>query len=268
MTPYGNSCSSRASKYLFWLAAAVFVSWVFFEPMTRLPVVLRNVPFAADYLRGMIPPDLTILPSLWEPVKETIQIAFAGTLLATAASLPLSFLAAANTSPSRVLCVSMRWLFNFLRAMPVLVWAMFFVSLCGLGTLAGIFGIMFHTTGTLGKLFLECIEATGPKIGDRLEAMRIDGATEPQLVRWGIIPEVLPLFMSYTLYRLETSVRASTILGMVGAGGLGEVLYVAMRMFRRQESLAIMLVILALVTAVDVLSSQLRKYILDRGGYG
>lgn len=267
MTPYGSSCSSRVSKHLFWLVLGIFVAWVFFEPVSRFPVVLRNIPFAVDYLRGMVPPDLTILPSLWEPLKETIQIAFAGTLLATIVSLPLSFLAAANTSPSRVVCVLIRGLFNFLRAMPVLVWAMIFVSLCGLGVLAGIFGIMCHTVGTLGKMFLECIEATGPKIGDRLEAMRIDGATEWQLVRWGIVPEVLPLFTSYILYRLETAVRASTILGMVGAGGLGEVLYVAMRMFHRQESLAIMLVVLVLVMAVDFLSSRLRNYILDEGGY-
>lgn len=241
--------------------------WIFLEPVAQLPTAWRNIPFMADYLLGMVPPDLTVLPLLWRPLQETVQMAFAGTLLATMASLPLSFLAAGNTAPSRAVCVLIRGLFNFLRAMPALVWAMMFVSLAGLGPLAGIFGITCHTIGVLGKMFLECIEATGPKIEDRLEAMRIDGATEQHLVRWGIIPEVLPLFASYMLYRLEVAVRAGTILGMVGAGGLGMELTTAIKMFRRRETLAIMLVILVLVTAVDFFSSRLRNRILDEGGY-
>jgi len=151
--------------------------------------------------------------------------------------------------------------------MPALVWAMMFVSLAGLGPLAGIFGIMCHTTGTLGKMFLECTEVTEPRIKDVLEAMQIDGATKWQLIRWALIPEVLPLFTSYILYRLEVAIRASTILGMVGAGGLGMELTAAIKMFRRKETLAIILVILALVTIVDSFSGRLREYILDRGGY-
>ena len=256
------------SKCLLWLVVGIVVLWAFFEPATQLPTAWRNIPFIVDYLQGMFPPDLTILPSLWEPLQETIQMALAGTLLAVIASLPLSFLAAANTEPNYAICILVRGLLNLLRAMPALVCAMMFVSLAGLGPLAGIFGITCHTTGTLGKMFLECIEVTGPRIKDMLEAMRIDGATERQLIRWALIPEILPLFTSYTLYRLEVAVRASTILGMVGAGGLGMELTTAIKMFRRRETLAIILVILALVTVVDFLSSRLRKYILSRGGYG
>jgi len=221
-----------------------------------------------DYLKGMFPPDLTVLPSLWKPLQETMQMAFAGTLLAILVSLPLSFLAAANTMPNYIIRVSTRGLFNFLRSMPTLVWAMMFVSLVGLGPLAGIFGITCHAIGTLGKKFLECIEVIGPRIKDVLEAMQIDGATGRQLIRWALIPEALSLFTSYMLGRLEVAIRASTILGMVGAGGLGMELMMAIKMFRRQETLAIILVILALVTLTDSLSGRLRKYILDRGGYG
>jgi len=258
----------RLARFFLWLVVGIVVLWAFFEPATQLPATWRNVPFIVDYLRGMFPPDLTILPSLWKPLQETVQMALAGTLLAIIVSLPLSFLAATNTTPNYIVCISVRGLLNLLRAMPALVWAMMFVSLAGLGPLAGIFGITCHTIGTLGKMFLECIEVTGPKIKDVLEAMQIDGATERQLIRWALIPEVLPLFTSYILYRLEVAMRASTILGMGGAGGLGMELTMAIKMFRRQETLAIILVILALVIVADSLSSQLRGYILDRGGYG
>jgi phosphonate transport system permease protein len=100
-----------------------------------------------------------------------------------------------------------------------------------------------------------------------LEAMRIDGATERQVVQYGLFPEVLPLFAGYTLYRFESTIRTSTIMGLVGAGGLGLELTMAIRMFRRQEALTIILVILALVTSVDLASGAIRKRILRQGGY-
>ena len=143
-----------------------------------------------------------------------------------------------------------------------MIWAMLFVSLCGLGTLAGVFGIACHAAGALGKMFLECIEATGPTIWERLEAMRLDGATESQVIRWGIFPEVTPLFASYVLYRVEATIRISTLMGFVGAGGLGLHLTMAIRLFRRQEAMMIILVILGLVTVVDFASSRMRSRIL------
>jgi phosphonate transport system permease protein len=144
---------------------------------------------------------------------------------------------------------------------------MLFVSLSGLGILAGVMGIVCHVTGAMGKMFYECIDATRPKVTDMLEAMQIDGATGWQTIRYGLFPEVLPLFASYTLYRFESTIRTSTIMGLVGAGGLGLELTMAIRMFRRQEALTIILVILALVTLVDFASGSMRKRILQKGGY-
>lgn len=267
MTLYEKSWSLRTGRYLVWLTLGAFAAWVFYEPARQIPVAARSIPFVLDYLRGMIPPDLTILPTMWGPLLETVRIAFAGTMLAVVLAVPLSFLAAVNTTPNSTVYVSVRGLLNFLRAMPAMIWAMLFVSLCGLGPLAGVFGIVCHATGTLGKLFLECVESRGPKIREVLEAMQLDGATERQLIRYGLIPEIFPLFASYVLYRLESTIRTSTIMGFVGAGGLGLELTVAIRMFRRKEALAIILVILVLVTAVDFVSANTRRLILRKSGY-
>ena len=189
-------------------------------------------------------------------------MALVGTALSTLFALPLSFLAAKNTTPSNTIYLASRGLLSFLRAMPAMIWAMLFISLAGLGPLAGIFGITFHATGALGKMFSESIEAAEPTVKETLEAMRLDGATEWQAIRWGIIPSVMPLLSSYSLYRLESMIRTSTIMGLVGAGGLGLELTMAIRMFRRQEALMIMIVILGLVLVVDYASSRVRRYIL------
>jgi len=262
-----KSCGMRAGRWLLWLVMAGVIIWAFAGPARQVPVALRGMPFMLDYLLGMIPPDLAVLPPMWQPLLETIRMAIAGTVLSTAIALPLSLLAARNTAPSHAVQEVTRGLLSFLRAMPAMIWAMLFVSLSGLGSLAGILGITCHATGAIGKMFLECIEATGPKIEDVLEAMRLDGATEAQAIRWGIIPEVLPLFASYVLYRLESVIRTSSILGLVGAGGLGLELTMAIRMFRRQEALAIILLVLVLVATVDSASGWLRRYVLKRSGY-
>jgi len=267
MTPFGISYTTKANKILFSAALAALAIWVFWVPAMQLPDAVRNLPFAWDYVSGMLPPDLSIISTLGEPLAQTVQMALGGTALATLAALPLSFLGAINTSPSRLVCNVARATLNILRSMPAMIWAMLFVSLCGLGTLAGVFGIACHAAGALGKMFVECIEATGPKILEMLEAMRLDGATEWQTVRWGVFPEVTPLFASYVLYRVEATIRISTMMGFVGAGGLGLYLTMAIRLFRRQEAMTIILAILALVTIADFASTRMRLYILKEGGY-
>jgi len=244
-----------------WILVAVLI-WAVWEPATYVPDIFQNIPFALDYLIGMFPPDPSVLPSLWGPLLETLRMALVGTALSTLFALPLSFLAAKNTTPSNTIYLASRGLLSFLRAMPAMIWAMLFISLAGLGPLAGILGITFHATGALGKMFSESIEAAEPTVKETLEAMRLDGATEWQAIRWGIIPSVMPLLSSYSLYRLESMIRTSTIMGLVGAGGLGLELTMAIRMFRRQEALMIMIVILGLVLVVDYASSRVRRYIL------
>ena len=209
--------------------------------------VLAGIPHAVDYISKMWPPNLSILPELLTPLLETIQIAIVGTTLAAMISVPLSFLAARNTAPTAITYFGARGIVNFLRAIPTLLWAILFVSLVGLGPLAGVFAIVCHSVGALGKYMSEGIESIGPTVKEVLESMRTEGANEPQIIWHGLLPALLPLFTSYILYYLEGNIRKATVLGLVGAGGIGLYLTQTIRLFKRHETLTIILVILVVV---------------------
>lgn len=212
-----------------------------------------------EYVLGMFPPDWGVLPSLWIPLLETLWMGTVAILLSSAIAMPLSFLAARNTSPNLFVYMASRAALDFVRAIPTLLWALLFVVMTGLGPTAGILALTCHCVGTLGKYFSEAVEAFGPKTVDVLEAMRLDGATERQAIRHGLVPAVAPLFAGYILYYFEWSVRVGTILGMVGAGGLGVKVFASIQLFRRRETAAIICVILVLVMAVNCLSRFVRE---------
>ena len=225
--------------------------------------VLAGIPHAVDYISKMWPPNLSILPELLTPLLETIQIAIVGTTLAAIISIPLSFLAARNTTPTAMTYFGARGIVNFLRAIPTLLWAILFVSLVGLGPLAGVFAIVCHSVGALSKYMSEGIESIGPSVKEVLESMRTEGANETQIIWHGLLPSLSPLFISYILYYLEGNIRAATVLGMVGAGGIGLTLTQNIRLFKRHETLTIVLVILFVVLLVDALSRQVRKRFIE-----
>lgn len=224
-----------------------------------LPKVARGIPFALDYLRGMWPPDPRVLPSLVSPILETLQMAVLSIGLSVILVTPLSFLAAKDTTPNRGVYLVVRGFINLARGVPALLWAILFVSMVGLGPLAGVFAMTMHCLGALGKHFSEAIEATVESLKEMLEAMSLDGANSTQLIWYGIVPPVAALFASYTIYYFEWAIRTGTILGMVGAGGLGLQLTMSIRLFKRQETLTIILVILTMVGAMDYLSRVVRK---------
>lgn len=226
-----------------------------------LPLILKGLHHAVDYVGGMWPPDFGILPKLIRPLIETIQMAITGTSLATLVAVPLSFLAARNVAP-RSVTTPTRAAINFLRAIPTLVWAILFVAVVGLGPLAGVFAITLHCIGTLGKYFSEAVEAISPEIQEILEAMSVDGATQVQIIIYGLVPAVAPLFLSFILYHLESNIRSATVLGMVGAGGIGLHLTQTIRLFKRHQTLTAILVILSMVLVMDALSWQIRRRFL------
>jgi len=211
----------------------------------------------------MWPPNWGVLPGLWVPLAETLWMGVVSVFLSSVIALPLSFLAAKNTTPNSFACVASRAMINFVRAMPTLLWALLFVAMVGLGPGAGVLALTCHCVGTLGKYFLEAIEAIGPKTIDVLEAMRVDGANEWQAICYGLFPAVAPLFASYVLYYLEWAIRVGTILGVVGAGGLGMKVLASIQLFRRRETAAIIIVILSLVIVVDSLSRFARMKLCD-----
>jgi phosphonate transport system permease protein len=223
-----------------------------------LSELVRGAPWIADLVARMFPPNGAFLRQLARPVLETIQVAVWGTLLAAVLALPLCFLAARNLAP-RWLFHATRQLFNAARGINELIFALIFVAAVGLGPFAGVLALSVHGAGMLGKFFAEAVEESDP---GPVEALRATGASAVQVVVFGVLPQVLPAWIAATLYRLEVNLRAATVLGMVGAGGIGFELYSSLKLFQYQDTATCVLVILAMVMGADYLSSRLRARVL------
>jgi len=188
----------------------------------------------------------------------TVQIAIWGTALAIVAAIPLGIMSSENLMPWWIYQPTRR-LMDAARAINEMVFAMLFVVAVGLGPFAGVMALFVHTTGILAKLFSEAVEAIEP---GPVEGIRATGASALQEIIYGVIPQVLPLWISYTLYRFESNVRSATVLGMVGAGGIGVILWESIRGFMFQDTAAVMLIIIVSVTLLDLLSQRLRKMVI------
>jgi phosphonate transport system permease protein len=207
-----------------------------------------------DFLRRMVPPDLRVLPAALGGALKTVEIALLGTATAALLALPLGFVSARNVAPAR-LYYPMRALLNFLRSIDTLVYALLFVAAVGLGPFPGVLAVVAYTTTSLAKLYSETIEGidAGP-----VDAIRATGATRLQVLRFGVLPQVLPLCLSFVLYRLESNIRAATVLGFVGAGGIGFYLQTYLRTIEYPAASTVLLVTVAMVMAVDLASARLR----------
>ena len=188
---------------------------------------------------------------------ETVQMALAGTLLALLVAFPVGFLAARNTTPHPAVYYAVRAVLNFLRTIPDLALGLLFVAAVGLGAFAGTLALAIHTATVLGKLLSESVENIDEGV---VEAIRATGAGYTQLLSFAVLPQILPDLISFTLYRLETNIRAASVLGLIGAGGIGYLMNASFRTFQYQEAAAIVLVLIALVMLVDHLSSRLRSW--------
>jgi len=236
---------------ILWLAAA--------RIHLNVANVVSGVPNMADFLGRMIPPNLSYLQLLIAPTIETVQIAAWGTVIAVILSLPLALLAARNTSPHPTVYFATRVLLNLLRSINELIYALLLVSAVGLGPFPGVLAIALHATGMLAKFVAEEIEHVnrGP-----IEALQAAGAGRMQTIWYAIAPQVLPAVVGYILYRFDVSIRSATVLGLVGAGGLGFSLITTMKMFNYHETAACILVIILLISAADWISGRLQKMIL------
>jgi phosphonate transport system permease protein len=206
----------------------------------------------------LLPPDGSAAPAAFAGMIESLQIAWIGTLLGAAVSLPIGLLAAKNVG-GRFSTTVARQVLNLLRSLPELVLAILFVSIIGLGPLAGALAIGLGSIGTLGKLTAEVVEGIdrGP-----IEAAEAVGASRVQVLRWGVLPQAMPEIIAFWLYRFEINVRASAILGLVGAGGIGGMLanYLS---YRRYGSAGMaILIVIAVTIAIDAVSSRIRRRII------
>jgi phosphonate transport system permease protein len=247
------------SKLLLPVATGLFLLTVLahlgFFDWQRLNRGFRNLGILG---RELIPPDIGILPTASAALWETVEMSFAGTLLGFLASFPLSILGTRRLfSP---------WASGFarfvaagIRTIPVLLWAIIFVIVVGLGPLAGTFGIAAYTVGYLAKIYADLFEGTDPEI---LEAVKSTGASRLQLVRFVIVPEAANAILAQVLFMLEYNIRASSILGFVGAGGLGFVIQIYLQSLDYRRLATVLLLVLVVVLAMDGLSAWIRKRFL------
>jgi phosphonate transport system permease protein len=254
-----------------WIAMLVLLAAVAAQiGEVSLERLLRGLPMAADYVWRTIPElrwsslgaDLAEWMwgiQDWVPLLlDTILIAYTGTVLGAFAALLLSFPAASTLAPRWVVQASRR-LLELARTVPTLVFALIFVYAFGLGPLAGVLAIAMHTFGALGKLFAEVHENADLQ---PVDAIRAAGGNWPQAMRYGVLPQSLPGLLSFGLLRFEINVREASVLGIVGAGGIGEELYLSVRQFSYPDISAILLLILLTVSLIDMLCAQMRHRVI------
>ena len=231
---------------------------------------------AARFVGGLFPPDLApaYLLRVVGLMAQTIAISIAGTVIAVAAAVPLALgalrlrgeergreaLGTPGWSLAWAARLAVRFVLNLARAVPELVWALLFVVMVGLGPFAGVLALAAHSAGVLGKLYSELLESVDQGVVD---AVRGTGASELQVTLLARVPLALPVLLSYTLFRWECNLRAATVLGLVGAGGLGTELVLAFRLFRYHELLTLVFAILLLVALIDFTGQLIRARVLD-----
>jgi len=233
------------------LGAFVWSSWATEVSASR---VVEGLPFMLDFIRRMVPPDLSVMGHALHGAMQTLEIAVVGTLTAAVLALPVAFAAARNAAPPW-LFYGARSVLNAFRAVDTLVYALFFVAAVGLGPFPGVLAVVVYTATVLAKLYSEAIEAIDP---GPVEAVKAAGATPLQVLRWGVLPQLVPQFLSFALYRFETNIRAAAVLGFVGAGGIGFYIQTYLRMLNYPAASAVLLVLVGLVMLVDFTSSKLR----------
>jgi phosphonate transport system permease protein len=222
-------------------------------------LLLRDLGNSLDFLARSWPPDWSVLGRAASAIAETLQIAYLGTLLALIFALPLSFLAAWNTAPNGLVYNGVRSVLSFIRAVPEIVFALIFVPTVSLGAMAGVLAITLHNLGVLGKLIAELVEAAdrGPQ-----EAVSASGAPGILVATHGILPQILPNVFSHAFYRMEVSVRSVLVLGFVGAGGIGQQLFIHFRMFQYEKVFVDVLAIMVLVVLIDYLGAFVRSRVI------
>ncbi|OZI18084.1 phosphonate ABC transporter, permease protein PhnE [Bordetella genomosp. 7] len=235
------------------MLALLMLSWngADMRPMDLVSQSSNMATYAADFF----PPNFRDWRMYLDEMLVTIQIAIWGTFLAIVVAVPLGLLCSANIVPAWVY-QPMRRLMDACRAINEMVFAMLFIVAVGLGPFAGVLALWVHTTGVLAKLFAEAVEAIDPR---PVEGVRATGANAVEEVVYGVIPQVLPLWISYSLYRFESNVRSASVVGIVGAGGIGTVLWEIIRSFQYAETCAVMIIIVAFVVLIDLVSARIRR---------
>lgn len=235
---------------------AVVVSCWYYVGLLDMNRLSEGIPSLFSLVGEMFPPNFSDASSWIKPLLDTLAMSVAGTAIAVLLSIPLAVLAARNTTPHPLVYQMARGLLNALRSVPELIMGIVFVAAVGFGALPGVLALGLHSIGMVAKFFAEAIEHADQA---PVEAARAAGCSPLQVILHGIFPQVLPQMADTAIYRWEYNFRASTVMGMVGAGGIGFELMGSLRIMQYQDVSAILIVILLMVTLVDTFSGLLRR---------
>lgn len=219
--------------------------------------LISGIPRFFDHASRMVPPDIGVLEVAARALVETLQIAILGTAIGFSVALVLSMLSARNIAP-RVIGVMGRFILNLIRTIPTIIWALLFVVAVGLGPFAGVLGVAMYSTGFLGKLLYESFETVDER---QIDAIKATGASRLQTVRFGVLPQAFALIVSHLLYMFEYNVRASAIVGLVGAGGIGFYLMIYTDMLQWDKVGMLLSLLLITVMVIDWVSGRIRARI-------
>lgn len=238
------------------VALAVVFAWAARMIELRPLELFRDIGNIGVFLRGYLNPSFANVGEYGWQCLITISIALWGTLLAVVIAVPLGFLGARNLAPHPLVYFGARRVMDALRAVNEFVFALMFVTAVGLGPFAGMLALGIHTGGVLGKLLSETVEAID---AGQVEGVAATGASRLHVVALGVVPQVLPNFISYVLLRFESDIRSASVIGMVGGGGIGFYLWDTIRAFNDREAATVILLIVAMVMCVDVVSARVRR---------
>jgi phosphonate transport system permease protein len=239
------------------LAFGTLVAWSIHESEFDLGALVRSGPRFAEFFSRLVPPDWSVTGLILHSTLETMMIALAGTFLGVSIALPLGFLAASNVTPGW-LSHSVKLFLGFLRSIPLIVVAIVFVVAVGLGPFPGALAIAFHSIGMLGKFYGEEFETADRGI---VSAVSGTGATRLQTLRFGLFPQSIPQVVAFTIYRFEMNFRDATVLGLVGAGGIGYYIQLYVRGFQYEKVAVLLLIIILVVTLLDQMTFWVRRWV-------
>jgi phosphonate transport system permease protein len=241
---------------LAWGVLLMILIWSWQGADMRPMALIQDSGNMAIFAKEFYPPNFHDWRVYLQEMIITVHIAIWGTVLAIICAIPFGLLSAENIAPAWVY-QPVRRLMDACRAINEMVFAMLFIVAVGLGPFAGVMALWVHTTGVLAKLFAEAVEAIDPR---PVEGVRATGTNVLETIIYGVIPQVLPLWISYSLYRFESNVRSASVVGMVGAGGIGVILHEVIRGFDYAETSAVLLIIIISVTLIDLLSARIRQW--------
>ena len=248
--------------WLGWLVAvAIFVAcWQLISEKTIWAFVTDSPRQAGDLADRMVPPDIAYMSELWVPIWDTLNIATLGTVLAIILAVPTAYCAALNTTPSRTFVRPIAlFIIVSSRSINSLIWALMLVTIVGPGVLAGIIAIGLRSIGFCAKLLYEAIEEID---ASQVEAITATGANKPQTMVYGVVPQVMPAFAGISVFRWDINIRESTVLGLVGAGGIGLQLNASIMNLAWTRVSLILLVIIATVIVSEWVSAKIRHAII------